>query len=336
VTAPDTATGRESVEDPVDVGVVGVGSMGADHVRVYRQLPGVRLVGVVDADEERATEVARANGTRSTSLDHLCRDADAVSIAVPTAYHHETARDCIEAGVDVLVEKPFVEDLQNGLDLIRRAEAQDAVLQVGHIERFNPAVETVFELIDGFDVIAMTARRLGPPVDRAVTDGVILDLMIHDVDVVLALAGSKPESIAATGCREGRYANAQMRFPDGTVGALTASRVTQRRVRELEITTENCLVVVDYLDQSVRIHRRSSPEYRRRDGDLRYRNESVVERPLVESEEPLKRELSAFVGAVRERSRPRVTAEEALDVLEVVRTVSEESEAGDPRKVRLK
>lgn len=305
----------------VEVGVIGVGSMGQNHARAYRQLSGTTLVGVTDLDGERAQRVADVNETEAFGLNELLEQVEAVTVSVPTSAHFETARTCLDAGVDVLVEKPFVDDIADGHRLVDIAEREDRVLQVGHIERFNPAVQAMFDVVDGFDVIASTARRVGPPVERPIDDGVIADLMIHDIDVVLALAGCRPSDVDAMAASDGQYATALLRFPNGLVCSLTASRVTQRRARELHITTDECQIAVDYLDQSVEIHRQSHPEYTQTDGQLRYRNECVVERPMVERGEPLKAELSAFTEAVRTRSSPQVTAQEGLHVLEVAEKI---------------
>lgn len=318
----DGIDARSEDGEDVRVGVIGVGSMGANHARVYRQMPSVSLIGVADADTERGMEIAEQNDTRLLSVEALLESTDAVSVTVPTEYHYEMAGQCIDAGVDVLVEKPFVDDISKGRELARRVADRDVVLQVGHIERFNPAVETALDIASAKEIIAVTSRRLGPPLDRAVGDDVVFDLMIHDIDIVLTLAEEQPESIVAAGYENGRYASAQFTLPDGSVANLTASRLTQRRVRELEITTRDCQIVVDYLDQSLHIHRRSEPEYLREDGELRYRNNSVVEQPIVANEEPLKRELSAFVEASESRTEPPVTAADGIEALRIVGQIS--------------
>ena len=312
-------------------GVVGVGHMGRNHARIYAELPAVDLVGVADVDEDRARSVAGEHGTAALPRDDLLDAADAVSVVVPTEHHYDVVSECLAADVDVLVEKPFVADPERGRELVRRARDADAVLQVGHVERFNPAARTLFDLRGDLDVTAVTARRLGPPLDRAVTDGVVSDLMIHDVDVLLTLLGDVT-SVAVAGAREGQYATATLRFESGVVGRLTASRVTQQRVRELDVTAADCHVTVDYLTQDVEIHRQSFPQFVTEDHDLRYRHEGVVERPLVESTEPLKAELSSFVEAVRTGTDPVVTPEEGLRAVVLVQTIEElarESEADE-------
>ena len=312
----------------VRTGVVGVGSMGENHARVYAELPGVELIGVCDADADRAAAVAAEYGTEALSADELRRRADAVSVAVPTAYHAPVVRRCIDAGVDVLVEKPFVDDAETGRELARRARDAGVTLQVGHVERFNPAVTALSDILPGLDVIAVSARRLGPPVARDISDGVVSDLMIHDLDVVRSLIDADVTDVSAVAPDRGDHVTATLSFANGTVADLTASRVTQRKVRRLDVVAAECLVTVDYLDQSVEIHRSSVPEYVREDGDLRYRHEGVVERPLIDSREPLKCELESFVAAASGDEPPRVSPDDALAALELVWDIEAELDAG--------
>ncbi|WP_255191000.1 Gfo/Idh/MocA family protein [Natronobeatus ordinarius] len=302
-------------------GVVGVGSMGENHARVYSELRTADLVGVADLDEEQAERVAREYGTEAHSFDRLLETCDVVTVAVPTAAHHETVGACLDAGVHVLVEKPIADTLEAARDLERRAHEAGVVLQVGHIERFNPAVETLAALVDDLDVIAVEAERLGPPVDRCGDDGVVLDLMIHDVDVVRSLLGADPESIAAMGTDDGEYATAKLQYPGGVIASFTASRVTQKKIRRLTVTARECLVEVDYLDGSVLIHRDSFPAYVTDDGRNRYRHESVVERPRVDNGEPLRRELESFLEAARTGAEPAVPAVDGIRALETAQAI---------------
>ena len=308
-------------ESSIRVGVVGVGSMGSNHVRVYRELPGADLHGVADANGDRAADVAEQYGTTVVPYEELLQQVDAVSIAVPTRYHYELARAAIDRGVAVLVEKPFVANPTEGRRLVARAAAADVPLQVGHIERFNPAVEVLAEVVSGRDLIAVEARRLGPPVGRNVGDGVVLDLMIHDLDVLLSLVDSEVQHVDAAGTRDNQYVTANIGFENGTVSTLTASRLTQEKVRELSVTTEDSQVNLDYMDQSVLIHRSSTPAYVESNESVRYRNESVVERPMVESSEPLRRQLESFLHSVATGEEPVVTGEDGLAVLDIAREI---------------
>jgi predicted dehydrogenase len=318
-----TAGGRT-----VSAGVIGVGSMGRHHARVYSELPDVDLVGVADADFGCAREVAGTHDTTVRDQAELLAAVDVVSVAVPTGAHHEVVRTCIDHGVDTLVEKPFVERPAQGRPLVAAAEAADVTLQVGHIERFNPAVRTLEDILEGLDIIAVSAERLGPPPDRDITDSAVLDLMIHDLDIVDWVVDAGIDSLSAVGARDGRYASATLQFEDGVVGRLTASRVTQRRVRRLTITAATRLVVVDYTDQSVRIYRHSMPEYVEDDGNISYRHESVVERPAVPNTEPLRNELESFIRSSRTGCDPSVSGADGLRVLSLAREI--ERRLGEP------
>ncbi|MXR40357.1 Gfo/Idh/MocA family oxidoreductase [Halobaculum sp. WSA2] len=295
--------------------------MGRNHARVYRELADVELVGVADMDTEAAERVAREYGTVAYDTGDLLGVADAVSVAVPTGAHAPVLEQCIDAGVHALVEKPFVDDLAVGRELAARAEEADVTVQVGHIERFNPAVRTLLRILPNLDVLAVDARRLGPPTDRDLDGTVVSDLMIHDIDVISAITDARPGTLGATGAVDGDYATAQCVFEDGTVATFTASRVTRRKVRRLEITARECLVVVDYIAQTVEIHRSEVPEYIESGGTVRHRTESVVERPFVETGEPLKAELGAFIEAIREGTEPEVTMEDGLAAVEFVRQI---------------
>ena len=320
-----TASGSEPTAradaGPLAVGVVGVGSMGRHHARVLAELPGTDLVGVADADRDHADTVADQYDTAVMATDDLLAAVDAVSVAVPTRYHADVVADAIRHGTHVLVEKPFVEDIDDGRALVRRAEKRGIVVQVGHVERFNPAVRTLEDVVTDLDIVAIDARRLGPPIDRGGEDGVVNDLMIHDIDVVCSIAGSEVRSVTAGRAPDDPYVSAALTFENDVFATLTASRVTQQKIRELSIDARSCRVHVDYIAQTVRIHRHSIPEYVEIDGDVRYRHESITERPTVDNGEPLKHELSAFVEAASAGTTPPVTGEDGLRALELAHRI---------------
>jgi predicted dehydrogenase len=323
-------TGGAAPDDQAATGVIGVGSMGRHHARVYSELPASELVGVSDADEERAATVANEFGTQPRDRADLLGRADAVSVAVPTPVHAETVAACIDRGVDVLVEKPFVEDLDAGADLAASADDAGVTVQVGHIERYNPATRVAADVVRDLDVVGVDVRRLGPPLDRDNEDTVVKDLMVHDVDILLSLVDGDIQSIEAT-ARDERHATAQFRFENGCVATLTASRLTHQKVRQLSITALSCRVNVDFISQTVEIHRRSFPEYVESNGEIRYRHESVVERPMVENGEPLKAEVRSFLEAASEGTDPIVTAEDALEVLDIANRIESEALAATTR-----
>ncbi len=305
----------------LSVGVIGVGSMGQHHARVYQELPDVELVGVSDVDHEQAAETAEKYGTVAMSRESLLSVADAVSIVVPTAYHYELAMTAIDAGVDLLIEKPITEDPAAGRELAAAAAEAGVTLQVGHVERFNPAVRTLSEITTDLDIIALDSQRLGPPTGREIDDGVTLDLMIHDADILLSLVDSPVASVSAAETAGDQYMAATVEFENGVVATLTASRVTQQKIRTLSVTAEDCRVNVDYMAQSVQINRHSLPEYIETNGDVRYRHENIIERPTVENGEPLKKELAAFVEAVQTDRDPVVSAGDGIRALELVKRI---------------
>lgn len=315
---------REGVmTEQTTAGVVGVGSMGRHHARVYDELSDVELVGVADRDDSRAQSVADKYGTEQRPQPLLFSEADVVSIAVPTRHHHSVARAAIDAGVSVLVEKPFVVDPEIGRALTHRADSAGVTLQVGHIEQFNPAVQALREIISEMGVIALEARRLGPPVDRDSKDGVVLDLMIHDIDLALSLVDSEMRSVSATRAHDADHVVAQLAFENGVAADLTASRVTQEKVRELAVTAEEGWLTVDYASQSLQIHRQSIPEYYEDDGTFGQRTVSVTERPTVENEEPLKHELRSFVEAHRTGTEPGVTGLDGVRAVELAQQIAD-------------
>ena len=310
---------------PIDVGVIGVGAMGQHHARVYSELDAARLIGIADADRERAREIADEYGTEALNQTDLISNADAVSIAVPTPYHYDLAASCINNGTHLLIEKPLVEDPANGQKLIDGAKDAGVTLQVGHIERFNPVTETVQQIISDLEVISISARRLGPEPDRTIEDSAVTDLMIHDIDILCSLLDSDVANVEASGTADGRHATATIDFDSGVVGSLTASRVTQQKIRELTITAQSCYVEVDYIDQSVEIHRNSVPEYIKQNGDVRYRHESIVENPAVDTGEPLKYELQSFLDAAQNGHEPRVSGEDGMRALKLAQKVNRDA-----------
>ncbi len=319
---------------PIRAGVVGVGAMGENHARVYSELRNVDLIGVADLDAASARAVATEFGTQAVPFETLLQRCDVVTVAVPTTAHYETVSACLEADVHVLVEKPITESIDAGKELARTARERELILQVGHIERFNPAVQGVIDLIEDLDVIAVDAKRLGPPVDRTGLDGVTYDLMVHDVDVLNALLEGEPEPLTAARAASGQYASATIEY-DNVVASLTASRVTQKKVRQLTVTARECLVEVDYLEQSILIHRDSFPAYVTDNGQNRYRHESVIERPRIDNGEPLRHELESFLEAVRTGSEPEVTAEDGLRAVETIQQLDRLAEA-EPAEGRVR
>ena len=282
--------------------VVGAGHMGQYHVLALAEIWGVDLVGVVDSDFERARQVAAPYGVRAFH-DHreLAGQVDFVTVAVPTGRHFEVARELLEAGVHVLVEKPMASTLEEAKELFRLARQHNRVLHVGHVERFNGAVQELRKIVER--PILIESRRLGPFVPRVQSDSVVMDLMIHDIDIVLGLVDSEPRKMTAVGAsvhsRVTDVATVQIVFDSCAMATITASRATEEKIRTLAITQPDAYIVLDYGTQDIQIHRRADQEYTLNRESIRYRQASFVEHLLVHKDNPLKLEIRHLVGAVR-------------------------------------
>jgi predicted dehydrogenase len=299
----------------VRVGVVGVGALGQHHARVYADLPGASLAGIYDADPSRAAEVAARHGVPAFGqLRELTDAADAISVAVPTVEHHRVARTLLEAGKDVLVEKPMTAGLEEAEDLIGLASEKGAVLQVGHIERFNPAVDALRKA--ALQPRFIEVHRLSPFSPRSLDVDVVLDLMIHDLDIVLCLDGSGAVQVDAVGVpvltSKVDIANVRLRFASGLIANLTASRVSAEKVRKFRVFSPKTYISVDFAARSAQVYRLVQGE-----GGP----EITTERTSAPDEEPLRRQLAAFVAAVRDRTAPAVTGADGLRALTLAHTV---------------
>jgi predicted dehydrogenase len=303
---------------------MGAGAFGRNHARVYRQLQqegrGVELAAIVDIDSARAAAVSREFGNPPClSLDELRGRVDAASVAVPTVEHLKVARALMEAGIDVLIEKPLAPSLAEADEIIRVAEQTGRVVQVGHLERFNPAVRATIPLLT--KPMFFEVHRLSVFTPRSLDIDVILDLMIHDLDIVLSFVDSPVKEIRAVGLPiltpKVDIANVRMEFDSGCVANFTASRVSTERVRKLRFFQPQQYISIDYSRQDVMVFTvdpsavKASP------------NPGIgMQKPPVVSEEPLHAELRSFLDAVRHRTRPQVPLEDgrralavALDVL---------------------
>ena len=307
MTGKKTTMPRDS--SPVRLAVVGVGHLGRHHARVAAGLPGVRVVGIHDHHEGRADAVSREFGLRSLAdLDAVAELAEAVVIATPTVTHAELARYFLERGCDVLIEKPMAETLAQADDVLARARAGKRIVQVGHVERYNPAIEVALAMIEA--PLFVEVHRLGLFTSRSLDVDVVLDLMIHDLQIVRALAGRPAAEIRAVGMPvltpRVDIANARIAFEGGCVANLTASRVSDKRVRKCRVFASELYVSIDMQEQTVRAYRLS-----REGGEPKIH---PVEVPVTRAE-PLARELEDFARAVRERSAPLVSGEVGRDAL---------------------
>jgi len=310
---------------PVRLAVVGVGHLGRQHARVASQLPGVSLVGVHDHHPGRAEEVAREQGTTALSgTEQVAESAEAVVLATPTASHAALARLFLERGLDVLVEKPIAANSREAQSLVELARARGRVLAVGHVERYNPVVDAV--LRGASAPLFIEGHRLGVPTARSLDVDVVLDLMIHDLQIVLALVGRPVTEVRAAGMPvltdRVDIANARIEFDGGCVANLTASRVSTEPMRKLRIFAPPLYYSIDMQARTLTAHRL------RREGA---RSGVVPEEIPVDGGDPLGRELADFAAAVRHRRDPLVTGEVGLGALglaERVVTAIERHRAG--------
>ncbi len=311
--------------------VVGGGAFGRNHARIYHQLAqqgeAVRLVGVVDPNVTRADAVASEFGCRGFgSINQLVTthsEVQAASVAVPTVQHLKTARSLMEAGVDVLVEKPLAPSLAESDELVSLAQSLNRIGQVGHLERFNPAVRATAPLIT--QPMFFEVHRLSVFTPRSLDVDVILDLMIHDLDIVLWLVKSPVKEIRAVGLPilsgKADIANVRLEFESGCVANFTASRVSTERVRKLRFFQPRQYVSLDYSRQEVLVFSVGEAE-----GTPSVNPQIKVAKPAIVTEEPLRAELRSFLEAVRTRSQPLVSFEDgrralavALDIVAAIR-----------------
>jgi predicted dehydrogenase len=311
---------------PLRAGVVGVGQMGRYHVGVLAELAQVELVGIVDIDRQKIQELADTyNTTGLTDYGDLLGEIDVVSIAVPTAIHYEVARRFLEAGVHVLIEKPIAPTLAEAEELFELAEQRGAMLHVGHVERFNGAVQELKNIVR--DPILIECRRMGPFQSRVKGDGVVLDLMIHDLDIVLNLVGSRVQCMSAVGAAVFSdvedVANVQLWFKNGCLATITASRATQEKIRTLAVTQRGEYVLLNYTDQDIRIYRQGASEHRLGRGELRYKQEALIERIFVHKDNPLKLEIRHLLDCATHQVPRMVSVEDELYSLQVTLEIIE-------------
>ena len=294
--------------------VIGVGHLGKHHARLYAELPGVELVGVVDVQPARAAEIAQSYGCQAfTDYRDLFGKVDAVSLAVPTTDHARIGVDLLEHAIDILVEKPIASTLDEARLLIDTAARQGRILQTGHVERFNPVVTAAIEVATTPQFFEI--HRLAAFSPRSLDIDVVLDLMIHDLDIVLRLVKSPVAEVRAVGIpilsRKADIANARVEFENGCVANLTASRVSFEKIRKLRFFQPHDYISVDYSTQTGTM--------------VSLRMGRVIEKKLEPPNgEPLRLELEAFLKAVEARSTPVVSGEDGLRALELAMNINEE------------
>jgi predicted dehydrogenase len=287
--------------------------MGKNHARVIASLEGAQLAAIYDLDQSRAGDLAAQFGGQAVStLEEFASLVDAAAVAVPTVAHRQVAGFLLEHGKHVLVEKPLSESLKEAQELVALAETNNRVLQVGHIERFNPVMKQLEERIQQPRFIEAT--RLSPFPNRSMDIGVVLDIMIHDLEIILHLVRSPIVNVDAVGTpvltRREDIANARIRFANGCVANVTASRISDKKMRKIQVFHTEGYISLDYQEQSGHIYTRQGMEIKREDVQ-------------VEKDEPLKLELAAFVESVRHGVQPKVSGQQGTDALHLALQITE-------------
>jgi predicted dehydrogenase len=312
--------------EKLQVGVVGVGYFGWFHAEKYAKISGVELVGVADINEARAREVAERFSTRPF-MDYrdLFERIQAVSVAVPTLIHYQVARDFMDHGIDVLLEKPMTTSLEEAEALVQVAEAQKRILQIGHLERFNSAVTALNGLLG--DPLFIDSLRFSPFLERASQVDVVLDLMIHDIDIILSIVHSEVRSISAVGVPViSPYldiANARLEFQNGCTANITASRVSHKKMRQIRIFQDQRYFTIDFLSHQIRAHRK------RQDVD---EPGMMSEEIRIEPTDALESEIRSFIQKVRDRTNPLVSGRNGKRALEVALAITEQIETNMVRR----
>lgn len=312
------------------IGVIGVGSLGQHHARVLSELPQVELAGVADISEERVREIAtRHQVPFLTDHRELLKQADAVSIVVPTSFHYQVAKEALEMGKHVLVEKPITATVAQAEELIHLAEKKKLKLQVGHIERFNPALKAAAGYIR--DPKYIECLRISPFAGRNTDIPVVLDLMIHDIDIVLNFVDSELERISAIGLSlvspKEDIANARLEFRNGCVANLTASRISGKKERRTRFFQKDSYVSVDYLNPGVKVCKlKGDPK-----GVFDLTKMVEIIEPKIEPVEQLKAELSSFADCIINDTNPLVSGWNGLKALQVAEEIMKEIEKRNER-----
>jgi UDP-N-acetylglucosamine 3-dehydrogenase len=308
------------------VGVIGVGAMGKNHARLYSELPGVELIGVADVNETLAISVAQSYGCKSfvDYNDLLDENLDAVSIAVPTTRHMGVALDTIEKGINILIEKPIADTVENADEIIEAARKHKVKLMVGHIERFNPAIIKLKELIDNEllgNVVSISAKRVGPYSPRISDVGIIIDLGTHDIDIMSYLYGERVKAVYASAGSvvhsHEDHAIITLNFNNGGSGVIDTNWLTPHKVRHLTVIGSKGIAEVNYIEETLRIF-----------------DQEWVRDAKIEREEPLKLELLHFIDCVQHDKKPLVSGEDGRHALEVALAAVESARTGKVQEIK--
>ncbi len=318
----------------IKVAVIGAGCMGRNHLKTYKSLSGVELVGVYDIFPEAAQKAAEMFGIKAfSSMEEVAEEVDAVSVVTTSITHADVGEFFLNKGIHCLMEKPLATTEEGCQRLINAAKANNVTLLVGHIEQFNPAVEQMHKILSNSGKIrALTAQRMSAASGRITDVDVAMDLMIHDVEVVMSLVKSEVKDLHVSAVKtpdhaSGKdYITALIEFENGVIADLTASRITQARVRTLAVTTDTNYIDMDFINQSINVHTQGRMPYVNQEEIpdwMNYGLKGSVEQLFIPTNQPLQAELNHFISCVNGQATPRITGEDALSALRVLWKIEE-------------
>ena len=308
------------------IGVIGVGHLGQHHARILNELKDTELIGVYDSNQSRTEEIAHKNNCKAfTEVTDLLSEVDAVNIATPTTTHFDFGKQCLLAGKHIFIEKPICSNLEDAEELVSIAEKNNLKIQVGHIERFNPAIIALSKIL--INPIFIEANRLAPFTPRGSDVPVVLDLMIHDIDIILSLVKRKVKSIKAIGIpiltNDIDIANAKIEFENGALANITASRISLKRERKIRFFQKDMYISLDYQNKSVQIVKKN-PEIDKIMTEIMAGKRQPIISELYNTQkleivekEPLKTELESFIDAMQNNKRPIVNGQDGYEALRV-------------------
>lgn len=314
---------------PLRMGVIGVGNMGRHHARILSLIKDIELVGVSDINLERGIEIASRYRTRFfENYLELFPHVDAVCVAVPTRLHYQVGLDCLQAGIHVLIEKPIAASIPEAESLVNAAADAQCILQVGHIERFNPAFAELSKITQTEEILSLEARRMSPYSQRANDVSVVLDLMIHDIDLLLELTASPVVKLTASGNSASNsgyldYVTATLGFANGVVATLAASKITHRKIRCLTTHCKKSLIETDFLNNDIAIYRYPETTMVNPAANKLYRQDGWIEKVYTSNVEPLYAEIEHFVGCIRGGEHPSVGGKQGIQALRLASLIEQ-------------
>lgn len=313
----------------IKVAVIGAGMMGKNHLKMYKSLPNVDLIGVYDVFPDSAQKAAEMFGIKAfSSLEEVAANVDAVSVVTTSVAHASVGEFFLNKKIHCMIEKPLATTEEECQTLIDAARKNNVVLLVGHVERFNPAVEQMSKILsDTSKIRSLTAQRMSAASGRITDVDVAMDLMIHDIEVIQSLVKSPVVNVHAASVNGGKdYITAILEFANGATANLTASRITQARVRTLAVTTDTNYIDMDFINQSINVHSQGRMPYVNQEEIpewMHYGLKGSVEQLFIPTNQPLQAELGHFISCIKGEATPRVTGEDALNALRVVWKVQE-------------